>query len=45
MRGDVALALLARLLRVDAAGDVDREDQLEIDRQLLRHRRPDEQRQ
>ena len=35
-RVDVALALQARLQPVDAAGDVDREDQFKVDRNVLR---------
>ncbi len=38
-RRDVALALEPRLDRVDAARDVDRKHQLEIDRQILGRRR------
>ena len=33
--GEVALALLLRLVGVDAARNVDREDELEVDRNVL----------
>ncbi len=41
--GDIAVALQPGFVLVDAAGDIDREDELEVDRQLGRESRRDEQ--
>ena len=42
-RRHIALPLLAGLLGIDAGGDVDRQHELEVDRQVLGGRRGDRQ--